>query len=64
MAMYQIGNDSLHNAAHLDLLEQLLSQPLFETLRTQLQLGYVVYSMADNTNGVVALGIVVQGKRQ
>jgi len=42
-----------------DLLEQVMSEPLFDTLRTQEQLGYSVSCGARLTSGVVGFGVEV-----
>ena len=44
VAHYQLGHDSVPKIAHVKLLARIMKQPCFSTLRTQQQLGYLVWS--------------------
>mmetsp|Transcript_29851 Transcript_29851/g.97207 ORF Transcript_29851/g.97207 Transcript_29851/m.97207 type:complete len:1027 (-) Transcript_29851:78-3158(-) len=50
----------LRNNAMVDLLDQIVYEPYFDTLRTKEQLGYTVYSSRRQTNGVLGFCGVVQ----
>ena len=50
---FQVGAFSIELAAKLDLLEQVLSEPFFDSLRTKQQLGYSVSCGMRNTFSVV-----------
>ncbi|XP_023937741.2 insulin-degrading enzyme [Bicyclus anynana] len=47
----------------LELLAQALSEPCFHVLRTQEQLGYIVFSGVRRSNGVQGLRVIVQSER-
>ena len=47
----------------LDLLCQIISEPCFNILRTQEQLGYIVFSGKRRGNGVQGLRIIIQSER-
>lgn len=55
---FQIGEDSLHRRIILDLIEQLMEEPIYDTLRTKYQLGYSVSCSMRFTHRV--LGYVVR----
>ena len=63
--VYQLGPATLHTRALASLLGSLLAVPVFETLRTKEQLGYLVSAAACTTGhgGVAALRISVQSSR-
>jgi secreted Zn-dependent insulinase-like peptidase len=59
---WQIGVDGVNSAAvsaRLNLLEHIMFEPLFDTLRTKQQLGYSVSCSARNTHGVLGFLISV-----
>lgn len=58
-AYLQCGADTVADRALLDMVEQLLYEPCFDTLRTKEQLGYSVHSGTRRTHGVLGLCIVV-----
>uniref|UniRef100_K3X3Y3 Nardilysin n=1 Tax=Globisporangium ultimum (strain ATCC 200006 / CBS 805.95 / DAOM BR144) TaxID=431595 RepID=K3X3Y3_GLOUD len=57
---YQIGEHNLRTLAYADLLEQLMEEPLFDTLRTKQELGYDVSCTVRVTHGIVGFGVMVQ----
>lgn len=57
----QIGEwKDLLNIALADLIEQIMTEPLFDTLRTKQQLGYVVQCDVRQTSGILGYTITVQ----
>lgn len=60
---YQTTLEStMHNAMN-DLFAHIVSEPCFNVLRTQEQLGYAVHSGVRRHNGVQGLGFIVQSDR-
>lgn len=57
---YQLGEHSVDVLAYADLLEQLMEEPLFDTLRTKQELGYDVSCTVRVTHGIVGFGVMVQ----
>ena len=53
MSYFQLGEFTYQNSAILQVLITLLNGPLFDTLRNQEQLGYVVQSMFNSQNKVL-----------
>ncbi|XP_030755591.1 insulin-degrading enzyme [Sitophilus oryzae] len=60
---YQCGLQSKENNVKLELFCQLIQEPCFNVLRTQEQLGYIVFSGVRKSNGVQGLRIIVQSDR-
>ncbi|CAD6233778.1 GSCOCG00007274001-RA-CDS [Cotesia congregata] len=60
---YQVGLQSTESNIHLELLGQIISEPFFDVLRTQEQLGYIVFSGIRRGNGVQGLRVIIQGDR-
>eukprot|EP00761_Pharyngomonas_kirbyi_P008215 gb/GECH01008226.1/.p1 GENE.gb/GECH01008226.1/~~gb/GECH01008226.1/.p1 ORF type:complete len:885 (+),score=190.80 gb/GECH01008226.1/:1-2655(+) len=58
--IYQIGIRNTKEDVLLDLLVQIMSNDVFETLRTQEQLGYIVFTGLRQDNNVQALRVLVQ----
>ncbi|OQR83495.1 nardilysin [Achlya hypogyna] len=56
---YQFGNHTVATLALADLLEQMMQEPLFDTLRTKQQLGYEVSCTVRVTHGVLGFGLKV-----
>lgn len=57
---YQIGKSGYEDHAYVELLHQLMAEPLFDHLRTRQQLGYEVYCCMRDTHGVLGFSIAVQ----
>nr|CAD7441027.1 unnamed protein product [Timema bartmani] len=60
---YQCGLQTTETNMVLELLVQLLTEPCFNILRTQEQLGYIVFSGIRRSNGVQGLRVIVQSDR-
>ncbi|KAL4440115.1 hypothetical protein ABPG75_003116 [Micractinium tetrahymenae] len=56
---FQCCADTVADRALLDMVEQLMYEPCFDTLRTKEQLGYSVHSGTRRTHGVLGLCVVV-----
>ena len=56
---YQGGPGSVRDQALLDTLVLMMEEPVFDTLRTQEQLGYSVSMTARNTFGVLGVSVTV-----
>ncbi|KAH7641203.1 insulin-degrading enzyme-like protein [Dermatophagoides farinae] len=57
---YQVSFDNINDISKLLLIEQILSDPCFDYLRTKEQLGYVVYTKLREFSGVYGLIFVIQ----
>jgi len=56
---YQAGPGNIREHAVLDVITMLMEEPVFDTLRTQEQLGYSVFNTMRNTYGVLGLSVTV-----
>lgn len=56
--IYQMGNLSLQERAHLSFLQHVLKEPAFHQLRTEEQLGYIVHT-APHTSGANIKGLML-----
>ena len=59
---YQYGPGSLRDKTYLDVCRQLMSEPVFNILRTKEQLGYHVYGTYTLTNGILGMMIYVNSQ--
>ncbi|KAF4685801.1 hypothetical protein FOZ60_006075 [Perkinsus olseni] len=59
-AYYQCSPNNIRDRVLLDLLESVMEEPLFDTLRTKQQLGYSVFCGVRLTGGVLGYVVVVQ----
>ncbi|GFO42674.1 insulin-degrading enzyme [Plakobranchus ocellatus] len=57
---YQCGQQNTESNMLLELFCQVISEPCFNILRTQEQLGYIVFSGVRRSNGVQGLRVIVQ----
>jgi insulysin len=57
---FQVGEATVDLQAQAELLCHILNEPCFNVLRTQEQLGYLVFSGAQNQTGVLSLRVIVQ----
>lgn len=64
LVTYQFGIPSIADRAHLVLLGEIMERPVFETLRTEHQLGYVVFGYVAPHLSIVEVRVVVQGFRE
>ncbi|XP_033214183.1 insulin-degrading enzyme isoform X2 [Belonocnema kinseyi] len=60
---YQSGLQSTESNMLLELFAQIISEPCFKVLRTDEQLGYIVFSGIRKTNGAQGLRIIVQSDK-
>ncbi|XP_013403642.1 insulin-degrading enzyme [Lingula anatina] len=60
---YQCNLQETHSNVLLELFCQIISEPCFNILRTQEQLGYIVFSGIRRNSGVQGLRIIVQSDR-
>ena len=61
--MLQVGPDDPLTLAPLHVIAQIAQEPCFNTLRTEQQLGYIVFCGTRSDNGIVALRVIVQSSR-
>jgi insulysin len=64
IAAYQFGVPTIADRAHLSLLSGIIERPVFETLRTKHQLGYVVFGYATLHQNIAEVQVLVQGFRE
>ena len=66
MTYYEVGVQGSDLKAKLtnSIVMQCLSEPFFNELRTQQQLGYVVFSRAVNTRDVLGAQFIVQSPKR
>lgn len=57
---YEVCHRNTRQTVSLDLLVQIANKPAFEILRTQQQLGYIVFTYKQQHQGVAGLGFIVQ----
>lgn len=60
---YQTGLQSTEANMLLELFSQIISEPCFTVLRTDEQLGYIVWSGLRRTNGTQGLRLIVQSDK-
>lgn len=60
---YQCDIQETHSNMVLELFCQIVGEPCFDILRTQEQLGYIVFSGVRRSNGVQGLRIIVQSDK-
>ena len=60
---FQIGPQSLHQKALLDLLGQMIQEPCFKQLRTVEQLGYIVFSGPYRAEDIQHLRFIIQSDK-
>ncbi|XP_071947721.1 insulin-degrading enzyme-like [Antedon mediterranea] len=60
---YQVGLQETEKNMLLELLCQIISEPCFDTLRTQEQLGYIVFSGVRRSNGVQGFRVIIQSNK-
>ena len=63
MVYYQGRSRSFQEHAHFDLLQQIISAPFYKQLRTEEQLGYVVYAAPMPILEVPGIAFVIQSPR-
>jgi len=60
LSLWQLGPETPSCLAALLVIDSLLKEPCFSTLRTKKQLGYIVFSGARNRRGLVGFSVLVQ----
>lgn len=61
---YQIGKNSIESECLLELLVKIVREPLFNSLRTQQQLGYSVSCASKNDNDILGFTITVESQEK
>eukprot|EP00929_Paragymnodinium_shiwhaense_P001267 TRINITY_DN101495_c0_g1_i1.p1 TRINITY_DN101495_c0_g1~~TRINITY_DN101495_c0_g1_i1.p1 ORF type:complete len:1022 (+),score=323.68 TRINITY_DN101495_c0_g1_i1:186-3251(+) len=64
LVTYQFGVPTIADRIHLSMLNSIINRPVFEALRTQEQLGYVVFGNVAPHISIVEVRIIVQGFRK
>lgn len=59
VSYYQVGPTNMRQTAVMEILVNLMEEPVFDILRTREQLGYNVYATLRNTFGVLGFSITV-----
>lgn len=60
LSIWQLGPETPSSLSALFIIDSLLKEPCFSTLRTKKQLGYIVFSGARNRRHMVSFNILVQ----
>ena len=60
---YQCSTEDTHANMLLELFCQIINEPCFNVLRTQEQLGYIIFSGVCRTSGVQGLRVIVQSDK-
>lgn len=60
---YQVGVQNTYDNAVVGLIDQLIREPAFNTLRTNEALGYIVWTGSRLNCGTVSLSVIVQGPK-
>jgi len=58
---YQFGIPTIADRVHFAILSEVISRPAFDALRTEHQLGYVVFAFATTHASIVEIRVLVQG---
>ncbi|CAI5452084.1 unnamed protein product [Caenorhabditis angaria] len=61
--MYQVGVQNNYDNAVIGLLDNIIKEPAFNTLRTNEALGYIVWVGTRLSCGTVSLNVIVQGPK-
>lgn len=64
IAVYQFGVPTMADRVKMSILGEFIYRPVFEILRTQHQLGYVVQGFAAPHGSILELRVIVQGFRE
>lgn len=63
LLLIQCGTGGSRETVLLELIESIMSEPAYDILRTQEQLGYVVLTHARKSKGTLSLIVLVQGEK-
>lgn len=61
---YQFGVPSIADRAQLSMLGEVMNRPVFESLRTERQLGYVVFGYVAPHSSIIEVRVLVQGFKE
>jgi len=64
VVVYQFGVPDIADRVHMVMLGEFIDRPVFETLRTERQLGYVVFGWVAAHASIVEVRVLVQGFRE
>jgi len=64
LVTYQFGVPTVADRVRLAMLGEIIERPVFETLRTEHQLGYVVFGYVAPHHSIVEVRVLVQGFRE
>mmetsp|Transcript_23328 Transcript_23328/g.66415 ORF Transcript_23328/g.66415 Transcript_23328/m.66415 type:complete len:1027 (-) Transcript_23328:134-3214(-) len=64
LVAYQFGVPEIADRVHLAMLGEVMDRPVFEALRTERQLGYVVFGYVAPHASIVEVRVLVQGFRE
>eukprot|EP00446_Apocalathium_sp_SHHI-4_P032660 CAMPEP_0177230770 /NCGR_PEP_ID=MMETSP0367-20130122/42401_1 /TAXON_ID=447022 ORGANISM="Scrippsiella hangoei-like, Strain SHHI-4" /NCGR_SAMPLE_ID=MMETSP0367 /ASSEMBLY_ACC=CAM_ASM_000362 /LENGTH=1017 /DNA_ID=CAMNT_0018681241 /DNA_START=38 /DNA_END=3091 /DNA_ORIENTATION=- len=64
LVTYQFGVPTIADRLHLAMLGEIMDRPVFEALRTERQLGYVVFGYVAPHSSIVEVRVLVQGFRE
>jgi len=64
LVSYQFGVPKITDRVHLAMLGEVIDRPVFEALRTERQLGYVVFGWVAGHASIVEVRVLVQGFRE
>lgn len=64
LVSYQLGVPTIADRVHLSMIGEVMDRPVFEALRTERQLGYVVFGYVSMHGPVVEVRVLVQGFRE
>eukprot|EP00747_Dinoflagellata_sp_TGD_P181804 gnl/TRDRNA2_/TRDRNA2_35769_c0_seq1.p1 gnl/TRDRNA2_/TRDRNA2_35769_c0~~gnl/TRDRNA2_/TRDRNA2_35769_c0_seq1.p1 ORF type:complete len:1021 (+),score=241.79 gnl/TRDRNA2_/TRDRNA2_35769_c0_seq1:163-3225(+) len=64
IAAYQFGVPTVKDLVHISMLGEIIDRPVFETLRTEHQLGYVVFGYVTSHASIAEVRVLVQGFRE
>jgi len=64
LVSYQFGIPNIADRVHLSMIGEVMDRPVFEALRTERQLGYVVFGYVSMHGPVVEVRVLVQGFRE
>lgn len=61
---YQFGVPDVSERVRMMMLGKMISNPVYDKLRTKRQLGYIVFGFVSEQAGVVELRVLVQGEKE
>lgn len=64
LVSYQFGIPTVADRVHMNMIGEIMDRPVFEALRTERQLGYVVFGWVSVHSSIVEVRVLVQGFRE